>query len=99
MPGPFGPRSDFSPFPRRPQMEAIRTIEERSNAVADKASLLVQAVIIPGGSTSEGQLVEAVAVPWFDIIELLDADPALAFQIDPRKWEEIIAGGLSQGRL
>ena len=92
MPGPFGPRSDFSPFPRRPQMEAIRTIEERSNAVADKASLLVQAVIIPGGSTSEGQLVEAVAVPWFDIIELLDADPALAFQIDPRKWEEIIAG-------
>jgi restriction system protein len=37
-------------------------------------------------------LVEAVALPWFDIVEILKKDPTAAFQIDPRMWEEIIAG-------
>ena len=31
-------------------------------------------------------------MPWFEIIRLLQADPNAAFQIPPRKWEEIIAG-------
>jgi restriction system protein len=62
------------------------------NVVRNTASLLLQAVIIPGARTNEGQLVEAVALPWFDIIESLRRDPSLAFQIKPRKWEEIIAG-------
>jgi restriction system protein len=54
-------------------------------------SLLLQAVIVPGNRTSEGVLVEAVALAWFKIVKLLTDDPALAFQIEPRKWEEIIA--------
>jgi restriction system protein len=54
--------------------------------------LLLQAVIVPGDKTAEGTLVEAVAIPWFDIIELLKDDPAIAFQIPPHRWEEIIAG-------
>ena len=33
-----------------------------------------------------------MTVPWFEIVKLLKADPSLAFQIPPRKWEEIIAG-------
>jgi len=56
------------------------------------ASLLLQAVIVPGAKTDEGQLIEAVALPWFEIIESLKDDPFLAFQIKPRQWEEIIAG-------
>jgi hypothetical protein len=35
------------------------------------AQLLLQAVIVPGARTSEGKLIEAVTVPWFDIIALL----------------------------
>jgi restriction system protein len=54
--------------------------------------LLVQAVITPGGKTAEGILIEAVDIPWFEIIELLKKDPSAAFQIPARKWEEIIAG-------
>jgi restriction system protein len=54
--------------------------------------LQITTIIVPGQKTTEGQLVEAVALPWFDIIEILKKDPAAAFQIDPRKWEEIIAG-------
>ncbi len=55
-------------------------------------SLLMQAVIVPGPKTDEGQLIEAVALPWFEIIELLKKDPSLVHQIQDRKWEEIIAG-------
>ncbi|MDR4485370.1 MAG: restriction endonuclease [Nitrospirales bacterium] len=40
----------------------------------------------------EGQLIKAVAWPWFEIIALLSRDPSLAYEIKDRKWEEIIAG-------
>jgi hypothetical protein len=89
MPGPFGFRSDFNPFPRRPQVESIRVLEEFDAVLVDKASLLVKAVIIAGDKTHEGQLVEAVTLPWFEIIELLNRDPAVAYQIEARKWEEL----------
>jgi restriction system protein len=58
-------------------------------AVSD---LLLQAVIVPGARTNEGTLIEAVALPWFDIIEFLKTDPSIAFQLPWEKWEEIIAG-------
>jgi len=56
------------------------------------ADLLLQTVVLPGEKTDEGQLIEAVALPWFEIIELLENDPAATYQISDRKWEEIIAG-------
>jgi restriction system protein len=52
----------------------------------------LQTVVVPGARTAEGQLIEAVALPWFDIIKSLKNDPSFAFQITPRQWEEIIAG-------
>ena len=60
--------------------------------VTHVGTLLVQTVIIPGAKTDEGQLVEAVAEPWFEILALLESDPLLMFQIGPRKWEEVVAG-------
>lgn len=62
------------------------------DAMHNTASLLLQAVITPGPKTDEGQLIEAVALPWFEIIEALCCDPSLVYQIKDRKWEEIIAG-------
>jgi restriction system protein len=55
-------------------------------------SLLLQTVIVPGARTNEGTLIEAVALPWFDIIAFLKTDPSIAFQLPWEKWEEIIAG-------
>jgi restriction system protein len=60
--------------------------------LAASAQLLLQAVIVPGARTNEGKLIEAVTIPWFDIIALLNRDPNVAFQIPPDKREEIIAG-------
>ena len=53
---------------------------------------LLQAVIVPGSQTDEGLLVKAVALPWFDIVDLLLKDPRAMYELDPRKLEEIIAG-------
>ena len=61
-------------------------------ATRNTASLLLQAVIVPGARTDEGQLIEAVGLPWFEIIKSLRNEPSFAFQIKPRQWEEIIAG-------
>jgi len=60
--------------------------------VSPAAGLLTQTIIIPGDRTAEGTLVAAVAVPWMEIVKMLHDDPSLAFKIDPRRWEEIIAG-------
>ena len=56
------------------------------------ANLLLQTVIVPGVAVFEGRLIEAVAIPWFDIISLIENDPSVAYQISPDKWEEIVAG-------
>jgi restriction system protein len=52
----------------------------------------LNAVLVPAGATPEGQLIEAVSEPWFEIIEYLKQEPARAFQIPSRTWEELIAG-------
>ncbi|VTR66092.1 conserved hypothetical protein [Desulfosarcina cetonica] len=60
--------------------------------VVSSSSLLLQTVIVAGEKTSEGCLIEAVAIPWLDIIALIKDDPSTAYQISPDKWEEIVAG-------
>jgi restriction system protein len=60
--------------------------------VTMRSSLLLQTVIVPGAKTAEGRLIEAVALPWFDIIELLKNNPAIAYELSAQQWEEIIAG-------
>jgi restriction system protein len=55
--------------------------------------ILLQATVVDfGHKTPEGQLILCVTLPWFEIIELLKKDPAAAYTIPPRTWEEIIAG-------
>lgn len=41
-------------------------------------------------------LIEAVAIPWFKILDLLRSDPEAAFTIPPRVWEEIVAGAYKE---
>ena len=65
-------------------------------SIAAISDLLLQAIIVPGDKTTEGKLIEAVTVPWFDIIELLTKEPHLAYQIPSDKWEELIAGAYKQ---
>lgn len=54
--------------------------------------LLQAAVVNVGGKTSEGQLIVAAALPWFEIVRHLQRDPEFLYKIHWRRLEEIIAG-------
>jgi len=60
---------------------------------------LAQAVIIPYEKTDEGQLIKAVTFPLLAIIERIMKEPSLMYEIDPRKWEEIIAATYDESGL
>lgn len=60
------------------------------------AGVMLQAVVTLGEKTDEGHLIEAVAPAWFEIARLIRADPKAMHQIDPRKWEEMIAAWYKQ---
>lgn len=71
---------------------SIPTIKISAQGTVSWPNILLRTVVIPGEKTTEGQIIEAVTLPWFDIVELLERDPTVAFQISDRKWEELIAG-------
>jgi restriction system protein len=54
--------------------------------------ILLQAVIEVGDRANEGQLVRAVALPWLEIVRRMRQDPRLIYELDWRKWEELVAG-------
>ena len=74
--------------------------EERERQIADIAGLkaaqiVLKALIIPGDKTSEGMLVRSIALPWFQIVDLIAREPNSIYEIPWRTWEEIIAGAYS----
>jgi restriction system protein len=54
--------------------------------------LLAQAIVLSTQRSSEGNIIDAVAPAWFEILRLIRRDPYAIYQIPPRTWEEIIAG-------
>jgi restriction system protein len=65
--------------------------------VADRLpAITLKALLQMGDSSREGALIEAVAPPWFEILELIRRDPDSVYEIDWRKWEEIIAGAYTR---
>jgi restriction system protein len=58
----------------------------------DSPKPVIKSLLLFGETTDEGKIVEAVTLPWLEIIEVLMRDPEAAFKIPAYKWEEIIAG-------
>lgn len=67
-------------------------LEFRAGSIVIRGNPLLMQTVVFGAKTDEGRIVEAVALPWFDIVEMLRKDPSLAYQISPERWEEIVAG-------
>jgi restriction system protein len=57
-------------------------------------SLSTAAILIPAGHSIEGLLVKSYGAAWVEIASLLGNNWTAAFQIEPRQWEEILAGAL-----
>lgn len=58
----------------------------------DAPLIIMQTLLTFGDKTQEGQLVEMVRDPWYEILRIIERDPNEIYDIDPRKLEEIIAG-------
>ncbi|MBR0828996.1 restriction endonuclease [Bradyrhizobium manausense] len=71
-----------------------RAIESLSNATAI-ASITLGGLIIPERQTSEGVLIRSYAAAWIEIAQQLSEDWSLAFQLNSRQWEEMLAGAMS----
>lgn len=54
--------------------------------------LLQTSVVHLGKKTEEGRIVQAVALPWFEIVAEVSKNPDFLFQVPWRKLEELIAG-------
>jgi Restriction endonuclease len=96
----FAASVDLRETVRQPPTGAIG-IEGQTPVVeesrAELPELLVPAEIVAiGDSVPEGQLVEAVMLPWFDIINALARDPNFLHQLDWRRMEELIAGAYTR---
>lgn len=63
----------------------------------DPPDILIAAEVLSfRGITPDGQLVEAVTLPWFEIVDHLATDPAFFSKVHWRKVEEIIAGAFER---
>jgi restriction system protein len=72
-----------------------RTFTFRVEAKPEPA-ITLKAVLAFGNKVDDGRLVEAVALPWFEIMRMIKADPDAMYTIDPYTWEEIIAGAYTR---
>ncbi len=59
--------------------------------------ITIKALLTFGDVTAEGQLIEAVTTPWFEVLDRIEReDPELIYKLGSREWEEIIAGAYQQ---
>jgi len=89
------PSVDVKPLPLPTRIVLNAGLVEAADNVApalDLPAVLLQTVVERGERTADGTLIEAVNVPWFQILEAIGNNPAVAFEIPADRWEEIIAG-------
>jgi restriction system protein len=86
----FGPYS-AGPYSAGP-LRLIQQIDRGRRLV----TLTSTAILIPERRTDEGLLIKSVGAAWIEVASILGDDWSAAFQIDDRKWEEILAGALEK---
>ena len=76
-----------------PSIEVTQGESGGKSAAPDDPEILMQAAVVElGEKTDQGHLIQAVTVPWFEIVRQLQRDPEFLYSVDWRKFEEIIAG-------
>lgn len=96
-----GQAAQLNDFIREHKLDAPRistTIGIRWLQEEIPPQVTIQAVVISGDKTSEGRLVEGVGIAWFEILKLIKRDPEEIFNIEPRTFEELIAGAYERSK-
>jgi restriction system protein len=78
---------------------ASMTVSADSDPRDSLPTLLMKTLVSLGSRTDDGILIQAVAAPWREILKIIKDDPSAIYQIDPWKWEEIIAGSYQASGL
>jgi restriction system protein len=68
--------------------------EERNAVLLDNPpplDVVLQAAVTLGEKTTEGQVIQAVAIPWLRFLDEFRRDPNSMHSLDWRAWEELIA--------
>ncbi len=68
-----------------------RLLNNAVRSVTNIPKILLGSVVTLGDRVSDGEVVEAVTIPWCHLARELKQDPSLLFKFDPRKLEELIA--------
>jgi restriction system protein len=55
--------------------------------------LLLPTILEFGDRSKEGVLVRAIGFAWIEIVGAILRDPRVMHELDPRIWEELVAGG------
>jgi restriction system protein len=58
--------------------------------------LLPAAIIEVATNVTEGEIIAAVSLPWFDIVRAVERDPNFLYQLSWRTLEELVAGAYRQ---
>ena len=67
--------------------------EERARQLSlELPSLVLQAILVPGEKTPDGEMVVAVAPAWMRILDIVLEKPDAVYELGWREWEEIVAG-------
>jgi len=61
----------------------------------DVGLLLQQSIVQRGAKTTDGHIIEAVTLPWFDIVAAMQRDPELPYKMPWERLEELVAGASS----
>lgn len=80
----------------RSRLQRILPILLAAKSRSTDPTLTLKAILEFDGKNDDGRLIRSVAIPWFQIMRMIESDPEAIYQIDPYKWEEIIAGAYSQ---
>lgn len=77
-------------------MTLLTLFNQNPTGRQETPELSIRALLTFVGKNEDGVLVQAVGIPWQDILAELAKDPEGAYRIPPREWEEIIAGAYTK---
>lgn len=88
-----GQAAYINDFIREHNLDAPQASATINWKVLERApDITVQALLTYGDKKNEGRLVEGVRIAWDEIVKIINKDPEEIYRIDPRKFEELIAG-------
>jgi hypothetical protein len=65
-------------------------------AAEDAAPFSISAIVKFEGTVADGQLISFIEPAYFQLLKELQKNPHVMHEIDPRKWEEIVAAAYDE---